>query len=47
MGAGVNHLVWEQFTKNLVAATTSTTLTFINGDPSSDTANALDCITMT
>jgi hypothetical protein len=46
MGAGIHHLVWQQFTKNFVAATTSTTLSFINADPSSDTSNGLDCITM-
>jgi hypothetical protein len=48
MGAAVpSHVVWEQFSKTFVAATTSTTLSFINADPASDTANGLDCITMT
>jgi hypothetical protein len=35
-------LNWEQFTHTFVASTTTTTLAFQNGDPSSDNSNGLD-----
>ena len=34
--------VWEQFTTSFVATGSSTTLDFLNGDPSNDNANGLD-----
>jgi hypothetical protein len=45
-GKGVTHEVWEKFQVSFTAASTETTLSLINGDPSSDTANGLDCVSV-
>ena len=39
-------LTWQLFTTTFTASTTSTTLAFLNGDPSNDTSNGLDNITL-
>ena len=39
-------LTYEQFTHDFIASTTSTTLTFLNGDPPNDNSNALDNIAL-
>jgi hypothetical protein len=40
-------LFYEQLTTTFVASSASTTLAFLNGDPVTDTSNALDNITVT
>ncbi len=37
---------WEQFTTSFTATSSSTTLDFINGDPSSDNSNGLDNVSL-
>jgi len=37
-------LTWQEFTTTIVATLSQTTIAFINGDPSSDSANGLDAI---
>lgn len=39
-------LTWEQFTTTFAATSTSTTLQFLNGDPSSDNSNGLDNVAL-
>jgi Protein of unknown function (DUF642) len=43
-GAGSTSQVWKTFRVNFTAASATTTIAFINGDPSNDTENALDAI---
>jgi hypothetical protein len=45
-GKGKTRLVWKAFSKTFTAKSAQTTINFVNGDPSTDTANGLDCITM-
>lgn len=45
-GAGSKVQVWKSFTTTITAPSTSTTLTFVNGDPAGDDNNGLDCITL-
>jgi Protein of unknown function (DUF642) len=40
-------LTWQLFTTTFTATSTSTVLAFLNGDPSTDTSNGLDNITLT
>jgi hypothetical protein len=42
MGQGQNKQVWQKFTTTITAASSQTTIAFINGDPSSDFTNGLD-----
>jgi hypothetical protein len=39
-------LTWQLFTTTFIATSTSTVLAFLNGDPSNDTSNGLDNITL-
>jgi hypothetical protein len=41
-GTGSTTLHWKQFSLELTATSAATTLSFINGDPSSDTSNFVD-----
>ena len=43
-GAGSTSQVWKTFKVNFTAPSASTTVAFINGDPSSDTDNGLDAV---
>jgi hypothetical protein len=43
-GMGVRHQVWKAFTLHLTAASASTTVSFINGDPVSDDISGLDAV---
>jgi hypothetical protein len=45
--ASLTGLDWKQFTHTFVAGSTSTTLDFVNGDPSTDNSNGLDNIVLT
>jgi hypothetical protein len=45
-GAGTTTQVWQKFTTSFVATASTTTLSFINGDPSNDTNNGLDAISV-
>jgi hypothetical protein len=45
-GKGRTTQVWEKFVTTITATSSKTTITFINGDPSSDTNNGLDAITL-
>jgi hypothetical protein len=38
--------VWKKFKVQFTASSTSTSITFLNGDPSNDTSNGLDGITL-
>jgi hypothetical protein len=38
--------VWKQFSDTFVAASASTALTFLNGDPANDNANGLDNVSL-
>ncbi|MGO9684653.1 MAG: DUF642 domain-containing protein [Beijerinckiaceae bacterium] len=40
-------LTWELFTYTFTATSASTTIAFLNGDPSNDTSNGLDNISLT
>lgn len=40
-------LVWEKFTTSFTASGSTTTLDFINGDPSGDNSNGLDNVSLT
>jgi Protein of unknown function (DUF642) len=46
LGKGQSKMVWEKFATTITASSTATRISFINGDPSSDTANGLDNITL-
>jgi Protein of unknown function (DUF642) len=39
-------LAWEQFSNTFTATSTSTTLTFLNGDPTNDNSNGLDNVSL-
>ena len=41
-GSGQTKQVWQKFTKTFVATSTSTTLSFLNGDPNGDEQNGFD-----
>lgn len=41
-GSGTTTLNWKQFSWEFIAASTATTISFISGDPSSDTSNFID-----
>jgi len=45
-GTGQTKQVWKFFTLGFTAHGSTTTLAFVNGDPSSDTNNGLDCVTV-
>jgi len=45
-GAGTKTLAWRQFTLDFVAAQASTTIAFLNGDPSNDNSNILDDVVL-
>ncbi len=47
MGAGGTSQVWEQFSASFVAASSSTTIEFLNEDPPTDNTNGLDNIVVT
>ena len=40
-------LVWKKFSTQFTAQNTTTTIAFINGDPSGDTSNGLDAVSVT
>jgi hypothetical protein len=46
LGAGKHKQVWEQFTASFVATGTSTTISFINGDPPGDIDCGLDTVSL-
>ena len=46
-GKGLKHIVWEAFSTQFAAQADRTAIKFLNGDPPSDTANGLDCISIT
>lgn len=46
-GAGEAKLVWQKFSTTFTASSSSTTLVFINGDPSGDKMCGLDSISLT
>ncbi len=46
-GKGLTHIVWQQFSTSFVAKGNAARIKFINGDPPTDTANGLDCISVT
>jgi Protein of unknown function (DUF642) len=39
-------LAWKEFSDSFTATTTSTTLTFLNGDPANDNSNGLDNVSL-
>ncbi len=43
-GVGQKVQVWKSFTTTITAPSSSTTITFVNGDPAGDDNNGLDCI---
>jgi hypothetical protein len=45
-GAGTTTQVWKKFTKTFLAPATTATITFINGDPPTDTNNGLDAVAL-
>lgn len=47
LGAGGTTQVWEQFSLSFVAASGSTTIEFLNLDPSTDNTNGLDNVVLT
>jgi len=47
LGTGGTTQVWEQFTTSFLAASSSTTLEFLNGDPANDNSNGLDNVVVT
>lgn len=46
-GSGTATQFWQQFTTSFTATGTSTTLAFMNGDPTTDNTNGLDDIVVT
>jgi hypothetical protein len=46
-GKNVKREVWRNFSTTFIAASNSADIRFLNGDPSSDTDNGLDCVTVT
>jgi hypothetical protein len=47
MGKGLMHIVWEKFSTQFTAQSTTAAIKFLNGDPPSDAVNGLDCVTVT
>jgi hypothetical protein len=45
-GAGLTYLFWQRYTTTFVAASSETTIAFINGDGPTDNANGLDGISL-
>jgi fatty acid-binding protein DegV len=45
-GKGKATQVWEKFVTTITATSSKTTIAFINDDPSNDTENGLDAITV-
>lgn len=45
-GAGKTQQVWQQFTSTIVATTTKTTISFMNGDTSTDGSCGLDFVSL-
>lgn len=45
-GAGQTKLVWKLFTLGFTAQGSTTTIAFVNADPSNDTNNGLDCVSV-
>lgn len=43
-GKGATHQIWQRFQMTFTAKSNAATLAFMNGDPSTDTDNGLDCI---
>jgi hypothetical protein len=46
-GAGSTSMVWQTFHVTFTAASASTTIQLINGDPGNDTLNGLDAVKLT
>ncbi|HEY4869867.1 MAG TPA: FGLLP motif-containing membrane protein [Candidatus Dormibacteraeota bacterium] len=46
-GKGSTLMVWQRFSTTVIATSTRTSLTFINGDPANDTNNGLDAVSLT
>jgi hypothetical protein len=44
LGKGSTTQVWKRFATTFTATGSSTTISFINGDPSTDTSNGLDAV---
>jgi Protein of unknown function (DUF642) len=44
LGPGSAAQVWKHFSKTFTATGSATTISFINGDPTSDTSNGLDAV---
>jgi hypothetical protein len=45
-GRGTTALSWRKFSTDFVAAGSQTTIVFINGDPSNDTSNGIDAVSV-
>ena len=45
-GAGLDSIFWQKYTTTIVAASSETTLAFMNGDGPTDNTNGLDGITL-
>jgi hypothetical protein len=45
-GTGQTTMVWQKFTTTITATSARTTISFINADPSGDTLNGLDAISL-
>jgi len=45
-GAGMTKQVWKSFSTTITANSTSTTIAFLNADPSTDTNDGIDCISL-
>jgi hypothetical protein len=45
-GKGKTTMVWQKFMTTITATSAQTTISFINGDPSNDTLNGLDAISL-
>ena len=46
-GKGSTSIVWQKFATEFVAQNATTTVALVNGDPTADTANALDAVSVT
>ena len=42
-----NSIIWKVFSLTVHAKNAKTTITFINGDPSNDTCNGIDDVSLT
>jgi hypothetical protein len=45
-GTGQTKIVWQKFTTTITATSSRTTISFVNGDPSGDTLNGIDAISL-